>query len=152
MTCTDEVDLQILAAVQECFPLESRPYLCLAREIGIPEEEIMSRIDRLKSEGLIRRIGPILDLRRLGRSGVLVALKVPEEEADGVSLLVNQFEEISHNYLRPSPSGYNMWFTISAGEDRIQEILSEIRSLTGRPQLVLPTRRIFKIGVKFDIL
>jgi hypothetical protein len=45
-----------------------------------------------------------------------------------------------------------MWFTISAKEDRIQEILTEIRSRTGRKILVLPTDRIFKIGVKFDIV
>jgi hypothetical protein len=45
-----------------------------------------------------------------------------------------------------------MWFTISAKEDRIQEILTEIRSRTGRKLLVLPTARIFKIGVKFDIV
>jgi len=152
MTKTDELDLQILAAVQESFPLESRPYRALGEEIGISEEETIARVDRLKSGGLIRRIGPIIDLHRLGRSGVLVALKVSEEEADQVSLLVNQYEEISHNYLRPNTSGYNMWFTISAEDGRIREILSEIERQTGLPQLVLPTKRIFKIGVKFDIL
>ena len=45
-----------------------------------------------------------------------------------------------------------MWFTVSATEERIQEVLEEIRKSTGRKMLVLPTGRIFKIGVKFDIM
>ncbi|MGA9097787.1 MAG: Lrp/AsnC family transcriptional regulator, partial [Methanotrichaceae archaeon] len=94
---------------------------------------------------------PIMDLRKLGYSGVLVALKVPEEKAYEVAEIVNEYEEVSHNYLRPNETGYNLWFTISAKEQRILEALGEIKSKTGLKQLVLPTVRIFKIGVKFDI-
>jgi hypothetical protein len=69
-----------------------------------------------------------------------------------VADVVDRYDEVSHNYLRPNDSGYNMWFTVSAKENRIQEILAEISSETGRKLLVLPTTRIFKIGVKFDIV
>jgi hypothetical protein len=41
---------------------------------------------------------------------------------------------------------------VSATEERIQEILQDIKTKTGRKMLVLPTLRIFKIGVKFDIV
>ena len=106
----------------------------------------------MQKEGLVRRIGPILDLRKLGRSGILAALQVPLEEADDAAEVVNEYQEVSHNYLRPNESGYNLWFTVSASEERIQEILQEIKMRTGRTMLVLPTGRIFKIGVKFDII
>ena len=76
---------------------------------------------------------------------------MPEEKADEVAEIVNEYEEVSHNYLRPNETGYNLWFTISAKEQRILEALDEIKSKTGMKQLVLPTIRIFKIGVKFDI-
>jgi DNA-binding Lrp family transcriptional regulator len=148
----DDTDLRILAAVQEEFPLVSRPFRALGEKLGLGEDEVISRLEKLKRDGLVRRLGPILDIRKLGLSGVLVAVKVSEEEAQGVASIVDRYEEVSHNYLRPNDSDYNMWFTVSAKEDRIQEILTEIRSGTGRKLLVLPTVRIFKIGVKFDIV
>ena len=148
----DEIDLRLLSLVQEKFPLTPRPFKDLGEILGLEEKEVIERLDCLQKKGMVRRIGPILDLRRLGRSGVLAALQVSREEADGLAEIVNQYEEVSHNYLRPNDSGYNMWFTVSATEERIQEVLEEIQRRTGRKMLVLPTGRIFKIGVKFDIM
>lgn len=148
----DSTDLRILDAVQEEFPLVSRPFLALSEKLGLGEDEVISRLEKLEKDGLVRRLGPILDIRKLGLAGVLIAVKVSEGEAQGVADVVDCYDEVSHNYLRLNDSGYNMWFTISAKEDRIQEILAEIRSRTGRKLLVLPTVRIFKIGVKFDIV
>jgi DNA-binding Lrp family transcriptional regulator len=124
----------------------------LGEKLGLDEDEVLSRLENLEKDGLVRRIGPILDIRKLGLTGVLVAVKVSKEEAQGVADVVDRYDEVSHNYLRPNDSGYNMWFTVSAKENRIQEILAEISSETGRKLLVLPTTRIFKIGVKFDIV
>jgi len=147
----DEIDLKILAIVQEEFPLEKRPFQALGKKLGLDEDVVINRLEKLHEEGLVRRLGPILDIRKLGLSGVLVAVQVPEEEAEGVASIVSQYQEVSHNYLRPNDTGYNLWFTVSAKEDRIDEILSDISSRTNRKLLVLPTARIFKIGVKFDI-
>lgn len=148
----DDLDRRLLALVQESFPLVSRPFEALGEELGLSEAEVMARLARLQEEGLVRRIGPVLDLRRLGLSGVLVAARVPVEGADQVARAVSEYEEVSHNYLRPNESGFNLWFTISSREERIREILDRIEEETGVEQLVLPTVRIFKIGVKFDII
>ncbi len=148
----DEINLKLLAVVQDGFPVTPRPFRDLGVALGLSESEVMARLAGMKKEGLVRRIGPILDLRKMGRGGILAALEVRVEEADEAAEVVNQYPEVSHNYLRPNESGYNLWFTISAHEERIQEILKEIRSRTGRKLLVLPTGKIFKIGVKFDII
>ena len=148
----DEADLKLLSLVQDGFPISSRPFRELGDALGLKEDEVISRLAELQKEGLVRRIGPILDLRRMGRSGILAALAVPIDEADGAADMVNPYPEVSHNYLRPNDSGYNLWFTVSGTEDRIQDILQEIGAKTGRKMLVLPTLRIFKIGVKFDIV
>ncbi|MDD1738454.1 MAG: AsnC family transcriptional regulator [Methanothrix sp.] len=148
----DEIDLKLLAAVQEGFPVSPRPFRDLGRALGLEEDEVISRLAMLQKEGLVRRIGPILDLRRMGKSGILAALAVPLDRADGVAEVVSLYPEVSHNYLRPNDSGYNLWFTVSGTEERIHDILQEIRSKTGLKMLVLPTLKIFKIGVKFDIV
>ncbi|MGB7572094.1 MAG: AsnC family transcriptional regulator [Methanothrix sp.] len=148
----DEIDLKLLAAVQEGFPVSPRPFRDLGGALGLEEDEVISRLAMLQKEGLVRRIGPILDLRRMGKSGILAALAVPLDRADGIAEVVSLYPEVSHNYLRPNDSGYNLWFTVSGTEERIQDILQEIRAKTGLKMLVLPTLKIFKIGVKFDIV
>ena len=138
----DEIDLKLLALVQDGFPLTPRPFRDLGEALGLDENEVIERLMGLQKGGLVK----------LGRSGILAALRVSTEEADDVAKVVNQYQEVSHNYLRPNASGYNLWFTVSASDERIQEILQEIKTLTGRAMLVMPTGRIFKIGVKFDII
>lgn len=147
----DDLDRRLLALVQEEFPLTERPFLALGEILGASEEEVIRRAKRLQDLGIIRRIGPILDMRRLGCSGVLVALPVSDGRMNEVADVVNSYQEISHNYLRPNDTKFNMWFTISASQERIDEILAEIKEKTSLDQLVLPTKRIFKIGVRFEI-
>ena len=72
----DEIDLDLLSAVQDGFPITSRPFRDLGEVLGLEEEEVITRLSFLQKEGLVRRIGPILDLRKLGRSGILAALLV----------------------------------------------------------------------------
>lgn len=147
----DDIDKRLLDTVQKEFPLDKTPLRTLGELLNISEDELILRFGRLQELGIIRRIGPILDMRRLGFKGVLVALPVPEKRIDEVSDIINEYMEVSHNYLRPNETDYNLWFTISASEDRIRDILDDIKEKTGLRQLVLPTCRIFKIGVKFDI-
>ena len=136
--------------MQEEFPLVKRPFQEIGDRIGISEEEALSRISRLQEQGSIRQIGPLIDTRHLGYKGILAAIAVPSDRLDEIGAKINAFREVSHNYLRPSPSGYNMWFTLSAPEERAAFILEEISNL-GLPLIVLSTRHLFKIGVKFKI-
>lgn len=147
----DDVDRRLLDLVQVAFPLVSRPFQTLGETLGIGEDETIRRIERLQGLGIIRQIGPLLEKKKLGCKGVLVALPVPEKRINEVAEIVNQHLEITHNYLRPNSSEYNMWFTISASEERIEEILNDVKVRTGLKLLILPTIQIFKIGVKFDI-
>jgi len=108
----NKFDLELLSTVQDGFPITARPFQDLGRAMGLEEEEVIARLDCLQKEGLVRRIGPVLDLRKLGRSGILATLKVSREEADRAALIINEYPEVSHNYLRPDESGYNLWFTV----------------------------------------
>jgi DNA-binding Lrp family transcriptional regulator len=146
----DEADKKILNAIQLDFPLVHRPFRDLGDRLGLKEEDIIKRIKRLQAEGAIRRIGPIISTKKTGGVSTLVALKAPSGRVDEVALIINGYDEVSHNYLRPAE--FNIWFTLSAeSEERMQEILKEIGERTGCRLMNLPTKRLFKIGVKFNI-
>lgn len=145
----DLADRQLINTIQLDFPLDSRPFRTLGGQIGISEGEVIERLKRLTDLGVIRRIGPILNTNKIGGSSTLIAMRVPEDEIEEVAARINDFGEVSHNYLRPG--SYNLWFTISARKkERFHEILSKISGF-GYPLLDLPVKHLFKIGVKFDV-
>ena len=57
-----------LNILQKEFPLEERPFQVVAERCGITEEEALSRIQKMKDEGIIRRIGAVFDGAKLGRA------------------------------------------------------------------------------------
>ncbi len=146
----DETDKKILNSIQLDFPLVHRPFRHLGEWLGLKEEDVINRIKRLQADGAIRRIGPIISTKKTGGVSTLVALKAPADRVDEMAQIINRYDEVSHNYLRPSE--FNIWFTLSAESgERMQEILKEIGEKTGCEVMNLPTKRLFKIGVKFNI-
>ena len=89
----------------------------------------MSESGDSKEEGIIRRIGAVFDLRRLGFASTLCAARVPEDQDQGIrGKIVNACPGVTHNYRRDDQ--YNIWFTLIApGEEELAaETLAEIKS------------------------
>ena len=146
----DDIDRKLINLIQLKFPVSVHPFEDLAAEIGTTEDVVMTKLNRLKTEGVIRRIGPIINTRGIGGTNTLAAVKVPEDQIDKAAAVINKYDEVSHNYLRNEE--YNIWFTVSAPtQERLNRILSEIQTELDCPLLDLPTIKQFKIQVNFHV-
>ena len=148
----DEADKALLQTLQDDFPLTTRPWDALAERLDTTAEDVMARVGRLNEEGVIRRIGPVLETDRVGLTArTLVLMKVPPGRMDEVAGTVNGFDEVTHNYERDHE--FNLWFTlITPSQERLKEALAAIIDATGVPEddvLNLPVTERYKIGVRY---
>lgn len=146
----DAHDRRILGIIQSGFPLESRPYAAIGREVGLSEEEVFARVRGLKARKIIRRLGANFQSAKLGFRSTLCAAKVPEETFEDFVAEVNRHTGVTHNYLRDHE--YNVWFTcIGPSWEAVCELLDGITRKTGIPILNLPAKRMYKIKVDFQM-
>ena len=147
----DKIDKDLLNEIQSGFPITSRPFLELGERLNMPEDEVIGRINRLKEEGVIRRIGGNFNSRKLNFTSTLCAAKVPEDKIDKFVEVVNSYKGVTHNYLRKN--AYNIWFTFIAPDVAfIENSLNEIAEKTGVDDILnLPAVKMYKIKVDFEI-
>jgi len=150
-TFLDEADRSILNRIQSDFPITSRPYLEIARETGLTEQEVIDRVRRLKESGIIRRIGGNFVPGALGYVSTLCAASVPPEKLALFTEAVNRRPGVTHTYLRENT--FNVWFTfIAPSMEEIEANLSAISAETGITGILnLPATRVFKIRAQFDV-
>lgn len=144
-----QIDRRILDEIQRDFPVCTRPFKALAERLSLDEDEVFNRVCDLKERGIIRRIGASFDSRKLGWTSTLVAMKIPSYLLEKTQDLLNQYDEITHSYLRDDE--YNLWFTVIASSTEvICSILSQIQEKTGVSEMLnLPVIRRFKIEAIF---
>lgn len=147
----DTIDKNILNVLQKDFPLVENPFEILAEKVGIPEEEIIDRITRMKRDGIIRRIGAIFDTRKIGFVSTLCAARVPEEHLRHFVETVNSYPGVTHNYRRTHT--YNVWFTcIAENDEQLEKILEDLRRKTGISDILsMKAIRTFKIDASFTV-
>ena len=147
----DDIDRDILNQIQSDFPITPRPYLTIAAELGLTEDEVLKRVFRLKESGIIRRIGGNFTPEKLGFVSTLCAAKVPEEKISQFAEVVNRYPGVTHNYRRENK--YNIWFTfIAPSRAEINTSLEQIAAETGVTDILnLPATRVFKIRAEFQL-
>src|SRR5690349_8735375 len=148
----DLLDKRLLNDIQWTFPLSERPFLKISLSYGVSESEIIHRISKLKTKGLIRQINAFFDTRKLGYKSALVAFSVKPDKVDFVANEINKHPGVSHNYERSHE--FNIWFTLAVGpNDDMKIVLNGMASLDGVTKYrLLPTLKLYKIGVKLDMV
>ena len=147
----DDTDLKLMNMLQEEIPVTHRPFEEFAHRLGIPEDDVIERVNRMHDEDRFRRIGPSLAPRRIGYTSTLAAAHIPPDRFDDAVDYINRFPHITHNYERDD--FFNVWFTVIAeGEEEIARILRDIEKHTGAEKILdLPSTHIFKIQVQFNV-
>ncbi len=160
-----QLQQDIINNFQKGFPLCSNPYLTIAQKLNsinatanveeqITELSVHSAITDLDNSGVISRIGPVFDHKKAGAS-TLAALAVKEEDLDKVASIVNQFEQVNHNYARGShfdKTNYNLWFVVTASDPvALNNVLTRIELLTGLKVLILPMEASYHLDLAFAI-
>lgn len=147
----DPIDKQLLNLIQEDLPITAKPFADAAVRLGIGEAEVLDRIKRLREKGIIRRIGAVFDLRKLGFVSTLCAARVPEEKMAAFVKTVNDCPGVTHNYRREHE--YNVWFTLIApGEEELSALLAGIKLNAGIDDILsLRAVRTFKINARFEM-
>lgn len=147
----DGIDRRILNLLQNGLPVCDRPYLALAGQAGVTEEELIARVARLKDDGIIRRISAFFQPAALGYRSTLCAAKVPEGDLERVAAAINAFPQVTHNYLRDNDQ-YNVWFTVIAeGEEGVSSTVQEIEQAAGVEVCDFSSLAFYKIKVNFDM-
>ncbi len=147
MATIDELDSRILDLIQAGFPLVQRPYEAIAEGVGTTPQDVIGRVARLKSDGIVREISAIFQSSALGYQSALVAFRVQEERLDDAGQAVAKHSGVSHCYARDN--AYNLWFTLTVPpEADLEAEVAQLAEMEGvEARLALPALSTFKIGV-----
>ncbi len=147
MTPLDATDRAILNRLQEPLPITQAPFEDIAEELGVPQEDLLARLIRLREDGVLTRFGPFIDAEAMGGAFCLCAMSVPADRFDAVAEQVNAWPEVAHNYERTHH--LNMWFVLATETpEEIGEVADAIEDATGLRVLRFPKLREFFIGFR----
>ncbi|MBC8519492.1 MAG: Lrp/AsnC family transcriptional regulator [Gammaproteobacteria bacterium] len=142
-------DRRLLNEFQHHFPLSPHPYADLAERLGTSEEEVLGQIKRLQGDGLISRVGAVIQPHTIGYS-TLAAMSIPTDKIEDVVELINQLPQVNHNYERENKM--NIWFVVTAeDENSLNLILQRIERETGYQVHSFPMVKDFHIDLGFKL-
>ncbi len=125
-----DLEKKIIALLQTDIPVVKRPFLKMAEQIGITEDEFLKIMNHLNDQGMIRRFGATIKHQNSGfKANAMVAWNVDEDRVEKVGNIMATFREITHCYRRdPAPGWeYNLYTMVHASnEEECHAIVKKI--------------------------
>jgi len=153
----DELDRRIVLATQSGLPVVAKPYQQVAEQLGIPVQLLMDRLEIMKQDNRIRRIGVVPNHYKLGYTANGMSVwDVDDSIINEVGEQLGQLEMVTHCYQRPRflPEwSYNL-FAMVHGHDREEVInkVAQIAALLGdkanKHDILFSTRILKKTGLR----
>lgn len=143
------LEKRLLNEYQKGFPLSATPYANIAAELGTSEALVLDILQRLKEQGFVSRVGPVLKPKCLGTS-TLAAISVPADKLQQAADIISSYGEVNHNYEREH--AFNLWFVVTAkDQNRLEEVLDDIQARTGCKVMSLPLEQQYHIDLGFPL-
>jgi DNA-binding Lrp family transcriptional regulator len=147
-----EHDTRLIAALQHGLQLVPRPYAALAREVGMSEDEVITRLRRMLEDGTLKRLGVVVRHHELGyRANAMLVWDVPDDQATQFAhrILQCDFVTLCYRRVRHLPQWpYNLYCMIHGRDRRTVEEKAELLiqrcGLREFPHAVLFSSRRFK--------
>ncbi len=148
----DDTDRRLLAAIEDGLPLAPRPYAAVAQRLGLGEADVLTRLRRLRADGIVSRFGVIVRHHELGyRANAMAVWDLPDGQVDDVGRRLAGHDFVTLCYRRPRRLPlwpYNL-FCMVHGRDRdtVREQIARLNAEHGldtHPHDVLFSRRRFK--------
>lgn len=150
----DVLDEAIINGLQGNFPICERPFAEVAGLLGLCEEELLLRLQRLLDERVLTRFGPMFQVERMGGAFVLAAMQVPDSVWEEVVDIVNAFPEVAHNYRRESDgrSDFNMWFVLATETpDGVAAVVQRLERATQLRVWLFPKQEEYFVEMKLAV-
>ncbi len=130
-----ELDKKVILVLQRDLRICPQPFLGMAENLKIGEEELLATIRSLMERGYIRRFGATLRHQQSGyEANALVAWAVPEADLKRIGKLLSEQRAVTHCYARrPAPKWpYNL-YTMIHGRTKAEcvKIAAEMAAETG---------------------
>ena len=137
----DELDKNIIAIMQDEFPLVAEPYRAIADKLGISEEELLIRLNKYSQSKQIRKMGAVLRHRAVGYSAnALCAWIVPEQRIGEVGEMFAKIAVVTHCYARLTQPGwsYNFYTMLHANtREQCNVIAGELADQAGLKDYIM---------------
>lgn len=147
----DGTDRRIIDALHGDFPVCERPYLAAAAALGLTEDHLIARLDRLLADGTLTRFGPLFDAGALGGAFTLAAMSVGPADWDRVVAAINALPEVAHNYARDH--ALNLWFVLATETvDGTAAAIARIERDTGLPVHAFPKEREYFVELRLPAM
>ena len=102
-----EQDKDFIRELQKDMEIIDEPFVNAAKNLGITEDELFSKMKHYESMGVLRRFAAILRHRQVGfTANGMIVWKVPEDRITSVGETLGSFPQVSHCYERPT---YDDW-------------------------------------------
>ncbi len=153
----DATDRRIIEALQSGLPLTTTPYAEVADSIGLPENDLLTRLEAMKSSGIIRRIAAAPNHYKLGMAANgMTVWDVADDHVATLGAQIGALPFVTHCYERPRALPdwpYNLFAMVhgTTREEVIEkrEIIAEIlRPAPGASDILYSTRILKKTGLR----